>query len=851
LPITGRLKLGTRIALLTSLLIAVIAIAILFYLPRQLERAAAAALRESTHSLAEVASYGLGEAMSTGAAVETAPILRALRAHHDLVYIVLRGIDGRTLAATNEVLAERAGYLSIQMTPEAVSTGERQQRNHGGIGPGPRREPTGYAERVTLGGKSPTEPIYQVAAPIHRNGRKIADVYLGFSMHSVEEEAAAARRTAGLLGLTISTLGFAGAFALGSFLANPIRRIARTTERIAAGARGQRAAVEGDDEIGQLAASFNSMVQKWEDARGELESSNQRLEDRVELRTAQLRESEEKYRMLIERNLAGVYIARFDGTLESANLACARMFGFESVDDLLQHGRISYRNEIHREDFLDKLRRSGSVTNFEVQLLNHRGETVWVLENARAVPDRDLIEGILLDITDRKRTEIEIEHRAYHDSLTGLPNRNLLRDRLGIAVAHARRRNRCVAVLFLDVDDLKGINDTFGHQVGDRILQAVGDRLSEAIRAEDTVARIGGDEFAIVLSDLEDEESVRERAESIILLLQQKPVLIHDEEIRVTASVGAAVYPRDGEDPDRLLRNADSTMYRIKEKGGRGFRIHNQADSSRGLRRSSLETELREGLARGEFVLHYQPQYDLTTRRLVGAEALVRWNHPEGIVVPPQGFITLAEHTGLIIPLGEAVLRMAIEKLRSWQQAGATDFSLGVNISVRQFHQRDFIGLITDLIRNSGVDPSRLEFEITESLAVQKSGWTMRLLETLRGIGIRIAVDDFGTGRSSLIYLKSFPIDSIKIDQEFVRGVATDLHDQSIVTAILMLARKLQLRTIAEGVEYDAACEILRELGCRDGQGYFFSHPLPVEEFEKILFEDVQNDRSRAGSAPV
>ncbi|MFN2443264.1 MAG: putative bifunctional diguanylate cyclase/phosphodiesterase, partial [Thermoanaerobaculia bacterium] len=770
--------------------------------------------------------------------------------HHDLVYIVVRGLDGTTLAATNEALAERAGYLTIRMGPERGSGEAGMPRSPGGFGPGPRRESASYAGRATLGGTSTTEPIYQVAAPIHRDGRRIADVYLGFSMHRVEQEAAAARRTAGLLGLGISALGFAVAFALGNFLANPIRRIARTTERIAAGARGQRAAVEGDDEIGQLAVSFNAMVQKWEDARTELESSNQRLEDRVERRTAQLQDSEEKYRTLIERNLAGVYIARFDGTLKNANLACARMFGFESVADLLEHGRISYRNEIHREEFLDQMRRSGSVTNFEVQLLNHRGETVWVLENARAVPERDLIEGILLDITDRKRTEIEIEHRAYHDSLTGLPNRNLLRDRLGIAVAHARRRDRCVAVLFLDVDDLKGINDTFGHQVGDKVLQAVGDRLSEAIRAEDTVARIGGDEFAIVLSDLHDEESVRERAENIILLLQESPVLIHDEEIRVTASVGAAVYPRDGDDPEVLLRNADSTMYRIKEKGGRGFKIHNQHDSSRGLRRSSLESELRQGISRGEFVLYYQPQYDLTSRRLVGAEALVRWNHPEGIVVPPQGFITLAEHTGLIIPLGESVLRMAIDRLKSWQAAGAADLCLGINISVRQFHQRDFIGLIKDLVGSSSVDPTRIEFEITESLAVQKSGWTIRLLETLRNMGIRIAVDDFGTGKSSLIYLKNFPIDSIKIDREFVRGVATDVHDQSIVTAILMLARKLKLRTIAEGIEYEATCDILRELGCEDAQGYLFSHPLPVEEFERVLFAHLASERPIAESPP-
>ena len=818
-------------ALLISALIALISLATFFYLPYRLRSTATTSLVAASHSLAAITAHGLSEALAAETPVEAAPILHALQRHGEVVYIVVVGPEGRPLASFNERLAERAQYRQLVMEPNRGEPGNAYARpatSPGGSSPGNGSRPQ------SEGGFSVREPIYQASAPILERGRRVGTVYVGISTRSIDEETARGRRTAALLGLSILGLGVLGAAALSSLLTSPIRRIVATTERIAAGARGERAGVAGRDEVGQLASSFNAMVDKLEIAQQEMEELNRGLEVRVTARTRELSASEEKYRLLFERNLAGVYVADFDGAILTSNPACARMFGFDDVDEFVRSGRITYVDPAQREIFLDLIRREGQVMNMEVQLQGRSGEPLWALENARTVPGRPEFEAILLDITDRKRAEMEIEYRAFHDPLTDLPNRNLLRDRLEVAVAHARRRERMLAVLFLDVDDLKGINDTLGHATGDQVLQMVGERLRSAVRDEDTVARIGGDEFAIVLSDLESDEVVSRLADGVVAALQP-PLLLDNEEIRLTASIGIAVYPRDGEDPDTLLRNADSTMYRIKEKGGRGVRRFDEADTSRGLRRSSLEKELRDGLERGELGPFYQPQFDLETGRLVGAEALVRWRHPEGIIVAPSHFISLAEYTGLVIPLGEQMLRQTVTDLRRWQLAGVQPIMVGVNVSARQFHQRDFVGMIASVIRDARLDPGWLELEITESLAVQKSGWTLRLLERIRALGIRIAVDDFGTGRSSLVYLKNFPIDTIKIDREFVHGIATNDSDRSIVNAIILLANNLGLRTVAEGIETEVEAEILRSDGCREGQGYYWGEAVPAADLEKLL----------------
>ncbi|HSN67973.1 MAG TPA: HAMP domain-containing protein, partial [Thermoanaerobaculia bacterium] len=441
----GRLKLRTKMALLMSALVALVALTAFFYLPYRLRTAATQSLVDATHSLAGITAHSLSEALATGTPVQAAPILNALQRHEEVVYAVVVDGSGKPIASFNERLADRAEYRTLPMKP-AVSRPGRPVFDRAGS-----RTARGMASAQTEGGFSIREPIYQASAQVLDRGRRVGKVYLGISTRAVDEETARGRQTAAFLGLSILGLGVVGAAGLSTLLSRPIRRIAATTERIAAGARGERAPVTGEDEVGQLAVSFNAMVDRLEEAQQTMEDLNRGLEERVVVRTRELSASEEKYRLLFERNLAGVYVADFQGTVLTANPACARMFGYDDVEEFIRIGHISYVDPAQREIFLDHIRREGQVMNMEVQLQGRSGEPLWALENARTVPGLAQFEAILLDVTDRKRAELEVEYRAYHDPLTDLPNRNLLRDRLEVAVAHARRRERILAVLFLDV----------------------------------------------------------------------------------------------------------------------------------------------------------------------------------------------------------------------------------------------------------------------------------------------------------------------------------------------------------------------------------------------------------------
>jgi diguanylate cyclase (GGDEF)-like protein/PAS domain S-box-containing protein len=438
------------------------------------------------------------------------------------------------------------------------------------------------------------------------------------------------------------------------------------------------------------------------------------------------------------------------------------------------------------------------------------------------------------DVTDRRRAEERIQYQAYHDALTGLPNRLLLRDRLTQALGHAHRLGRPLAVMFVDVDHFKLINDTLGHAVGDRLLRGLAERLSACVREDDTVARMGGDEFTFVFSGMTRPEDAARMAEKVLRAVAE-PFDLDGRDLRVTASLGIAVYPVDGDGPDGLLQSADAAMYRAKEQGRNNYQLCTPGMNDRALERMALEGELRHALEGEELLLHYQPLVQASTGRVVGTEALLRWQHPERGLLMPDQFIPVAEESRLILPIGDWVLRVACRQLRSWHEAGFPDLRMSVNLSARQFQQPRLVALIRECLDGAGLEPRFLELEITESIAMSNVAWTAEVLEALRAMGIRISIDDFGTGQSSLSYLKHFPLSTLKIDQSFVRDIAFDPEGEAIVNAVIALAHVLGLSVVAEGVETEAQLAFLRSAGCEEFQGYLFSRPVSPEALGELL----------------
>ena len=542
--------------------------------------------------------------------------------------------------------------------------------------------------------------------------------------------------------------------------------------------------------------------------------------------------SEARYRLLFERNLAGVYRSTPDGTILDCNDACARLFGYESREEFLgANANDFYFDDRERERIVQMLREQRQSSNLELRLRRRDGSTVWVLENVSLL-EGDILEGTIIDITDRKRAQEQVEYQAYHDSLTGLPNRALFRDRITVALAHAKRSGRLSAVMFLDLDQFKLVNDTLGHTVGDRLLQAIGARLVTCVRAEDTVARMGGDEFTVLLSDLADRRGAMLVAQKVLEAVRH-PVTIDEHELYVTTSIGIAVFPDEGMDAESLLKNADRAMYGAKELGRDNYQFASAAHAQPAEGRLAMERALHRALERDELVVHYHPMVEIATGRVVGAEALLRWTHPEQGLVQPEEFIPLAEETQLVVPIGSWVLRTAITQMKAWHDAGHAWLRVAVNLSPRQFQDRELVSTIESILAETGFPAQYLDLEITESTAMQNAELTLTILRRLKEMGIRISIDDFGTGYSSLSYLKRFPIDTVKIDQDFVRDLTPD--DAAIISAVISMARALNLRVIAEGVETEEQLAFLKREQCGEMQGFLYSQPLPAAEFEQAL----------------
>jgi diguanylate cyclase (GGDEF)-like protein len=445
--------------------------------------------------------------------------------------------------------------------------------------------------------------------------------------------------------------------------------------------------------------------------------------------------------------------------------------------------------------------------------------------------------GLFHDITQRKTAEQQIEYQAYHDALTGLANRRLFQEHLSIALALAARRQRTVAVLFLDLDHFKVVNDTLGHTMGDALLRLVAARLKACVHDGDTVARVGGDEFTVVLQDLEKKEDAAIVAQKVLHAIAQ-PIDLDNHRLYATTSIGITVFPDDGADAETLLKNADNAVYRAKDEGRNTYQMSTQEMNRSMQERLALETDLHQAIERNEFVLHYQPQIDIGTMKIVGMEALLRWNHPERGLLLPEEFIGVAEERGFIIVIGDWVLREACWQARQFRDKGFPDFRVAVNLSAKQFRDDTLIEAVAAALRESGLDASALELEITESVAMQDVELTSAILATLRSTGVRIAIDDFGTGHSSLGYLKRFPIDALKIDRHFVEDLPDGFEDAAIVRAVVQLARGLDLRVIAEGVETQQQLDFLQQHACPEVQGYHFSYPVPAGEFEGLLSGD-------------
>ena len=565
--------------------------------------------------------------------------------------------------------------------------------------------------------------------------------------------------------------------------------------------------------------------------------------------------SEERMRLsatVFESTREGVMITDSDGFITAVNTAFSEITGYLESEVIGKNPRILSSGK-HDELFYKEMWRAITTVGYwrgEVWNRRKNGEVYPEWETISTVRDEQgrltNYVAVFSDISDIKESEYQLEYLAHHDPLTELPNRLLFTARLEHGLERARRDKRSLAVLFIDLDLFKHINDSLGHPVGDDLLKKVAERLKQQLRDEDTVARLGGDEFTVLLEDLSDPQQAGNVALKLVECLS-RPYPIDNHDLHVTASIGISVYPSDGDTVERLLRNADAAMYQAKARGRNGYQYYTEEMTSVAVRRVLLENSLRQALQLEQFVVYYQPKFCLNKGRLIGTEALVRWRHPEMGLVPPDSFIPLAEDTGLIVSIGAWVLETACHQLRAWQQAGIEAGTVAVNLSGEQLKRGDLVATVKQALQLSGIDASSLELEITEGFIMDQAEQAIAVLSELRALGVTLSIDDFGTGYSSLSYLKKLPINNLKIDRSFVRDIPEDANDEAIARAIIALAGNLQLDVVAEGIETREQIEFLRREGCRKGQGYLFSPPLSADDLtDKLIaghrFLDIESE---------
>jgi diguanylate cyclase (GGDEF)-like protein/PAS domain S-box-containing protein len=526
--------------------------------------------------------------------------------------------------------------------------------------------------------------------------------------------------------------------------------------------------------------------------------------------------------------------------------------------EVLRHGRSLFNQEEHAQYLLlqeeawlmttkvpvrDKVGRIVGLVgiNYEVTTQKAAGlalKAAHALAEEAAIRLQATVERLDLEVKERQRFEQELRHQAMHDTLTGLPNRALLMDRLEQAIEFARRLGQSLTLLFLDLDRFKTVNDSLGHAAGDELLRVVSRRIGSVLRPGDTFARLGGDEFVLLLSNPMSTDVLANLTNHLTRIVA-KPVVVADREVSVTCSLGYSVYPQDGEDATTLLKRADAAMYRAKQDGGNRMRRYTLGLNSHVVERLEAEIQLKLAVQRGEFVLHYQPQIEIGSGRIVGVEALVRWQHPVHGLVPPAQFIPFAEESGIIEPIGEWVLRTACAQAAAWHENGLPAMRMAINVSARQFHDPALVSMVAQVLSEHGLAPEQLELEITESMSMRDPEESCRILAGFKALGISIAIDDFGTGYSNLAYLHQFPVSRIKLDRGFVSKLGWQSSSHAIVEAIVSMAHKLDLQVVAEGVETVEQRDQLLRYGCDVLQGYWFSRPVDAASFAGLLQENM------------
>ncbi len=674
--------------------------------------------------------------------------------------------------------------------------------------------------------------------------------------------------------LLIMLLPALGALFLGSLvcrrLSSPIRRLGEVTaglpEKILAGEavewpRG--IGLEADTLVRNFKSLFDALEKSLRENREAREvsvksqdetlaqhkwevfttSRNLRVEReqrrRIEELLGQLEAAEAKYRFLVEKSLVGVFIIR-GINFSYVNPRFAEIFGYVP-EDFLQNCKLT--DLVYKPDrgmVYQTLRKQlrGEVKNVQYQFRGIRKDKriihLEILKGKGVFNGQPAIIGSLLDITERKQAEETILHMAYHDHLTDLPNRVLFRDRVALALSLAKRNGQMAALLFIDLDRFKAINDSLGHAVGDDILQEVAARLKGCVREVDTVSRFGGDEFNLLLTQIHSNNDVAMISNKILKALQW-PFHVDNHELYLTCSIGVAMFPQHGTDVATLIKNADTALYRAKDLGRNNFQAFAPSMNAQALERMELENSLRRVFEREELRVYYQAQVDLTTGQIIGVEALIRWQQANGEMISPAVFIPMAEEIGLIFPIGEWVLRAACHQARQWQDQGLPPLRIGVNVSAHQFQDREFLDVLLQILKELRFDPKWLNLEITESVLMREVGENVVKLRQIQNVGITVAIDDFGVGYSSLSYLKDFPVDQLKIDCSFVRNLPESENDVSIARHIVEMAHSLGMKVIAEGVERQEQLTFLKSLGCDEVQGYLLGTPLPAEELSKVL----------------